>query len=308
MNNLIKTDLNLIVAFQILMEEHNVTRAAERLFISQPAMSKTLARMRDVFDDPLFTRTAHGLIPTPRAKALYEHIPGLLASLERVISSDTFSPEHHQGTFRIACSDTLSFVYADLLRAVMEQSPSTKIVHEVIDDNFYEKLKTGRLDFAIHPIVNRQPELASDLLGRIDLQCVMRSEHPLARKSRLTIKEFLAYPHVRHVLPQITRSGIGVVDEILAQSGRTRLIVFETPYLHSALDAVRNTDCLLALSEPVLNNQTIQTHQFVLLDLPRELSRNSGTFHLLHHQRASHNPAHRWMRELIVTQAREGNT
>ena len=82
---LIRTDLNLLVALQILLEERNVTRAAERLSVSQPALSKTLQKLRDSFEDELFTRTAHGLVPTPRAEELGEELPGLLETVERVL-------------------------------------------------------------------------------------------------------------------------------------------------------------------------------------------------------------------------------
>jgi DNA-binding transcriptional LysR family regulator len=82
---LIRTDLNLLVALQILLEERNVTRAAERLSVSQPALSKTLQKLRDSFEDELFTRTAHGLVPTPRAEALAKELPALLEKVEQVL-------------------------------------------------------------------------------------------------------------------------------------------------------------------------------------------------------------------------------
>lgn len=78
LNSVTRADLNLLVAFQFLMEEKSVTRAAERLYISQPAMSKTLQRLRDLFDDPLFDRASHGLVPTSRAEALHAQLPQLL--------------------------------------------------------------------------------------------------------------------------------------------------------------------------------------------------------------------------------------
>ena len=89
---LIRTDLNLLVALQILLEERNVTRAAERLSVSQPALSKTLQKLRDSFEDELFTRTAHGLVPSPRAEALAQELPALLESVERVLGNEDCDP------------------------------------------------------------------------------------------------------------------------------------------------------------------------------------------------------------------------
>ena len=90
---LIRTDLNLLVALQILLEERNVTRAAERLSVSQPALSKTLQKLRDSFEDQLFTRTSHGLVPTPRAEELGRELPGLLETIEQVLGDAEFSPD-----------------------------------------------------------------------------------------------------------------------------------------------------------------------------------------------------------------------
>ena len=98
---LIRTDLNLLVVLQILLEEHNVTRAAERLSVSQPAMSRTLQRLRDTFEDELFTRTAHGLVPTPRAEELRRELPDLLESIEHVLGDADFSPDTYAGSFKL---------------------------------------------------------------------------------------------------------------------------------------------------------------------------------------------------------------
>ena len=98
---LIRTDLNLLVALQILLEERNVTRAAERLSVSQPALSKTLQKLRDSFEDELFTRTSHGLVPTPRAEELGRELPGLMESIEQVLGDAAFSPDTYGGSFKL---------------------------------------------------------------------------------------------------------------------------------------------------------------------------------------------------------------
>src|SRR5210317_1352524 len=89
---LAKIDLNLLISLQVLLEEKNVSRAAERLFITQPAMSKTLSRLRSVFDDPLFTRTSHGMQPTPRAIELALGLPDILGGISQLVSGSYFDP------------------------------------------------------------------------------------------------------------------------------------------------------------------------------------------------------------------------
>ena len=101
-DKLARIDLNLLVTLQVLIEERNVTRAAERLFITQPAMSRTLSRLRDLFDDPLFTRAARGLIPTPRTEELAELLPDLLASVGQLVTPQSFDPATCEQSFRIA--------------------------------------------------------------------------------------------------------------------------------------------------------------------------------------------------------------
>ncbi|MCZ6830223.1 MAG: LysR family transcriptional regulator, partial [Gammaproteobacteria bacterium] len=101
---LIRMDLNLLVVLQVLLEERNVTRAAERLSVSQPALSKTLQKLRESFDDELFTRTAHGLIPTPKAEALGAGLPTALLSLDKLLEDEEFDPATYEGAFRIAIS------------------------------------------------------------------------------------------------------------------------------------------------------------------------------------------------------------
>lgn len=293
-----KADLNLMVAFQILMEEKNVSRAAERLFISQPAMSKTLKRLRELFNDPLFTRTSHGLQATPRAESLELEVPALLNRFERLISSQFFQPKNFSGRFRIASSDTLSYLFPKLLAEVTDRAPGIKLEHTIIKDTFYDNLRTGKLDFVVHTSIRKHADLVSDKLGSGGILCAMRTGHPLSGHRRLVLKDYLAYPHVRHVLPQITISGLGLVDEVLAQMEMERRIVFETPYMFMALSVISETDCLLVIGD-FLNVDSISKDQYHLAQMPAELSIEKRPFVLFHHLRSTHNPAHRWLRALI---------
>ena len=302
--HILRADLNLIAAFQVLMEEKNVSRAAERLFISQPAMSRTLKRMRELFNDPLFTRTAHGLIPTPRAEALYQQVPAVLIQLEAILNPGDFSPESYSGVFRIASSDVMDHIYVRLVALLADIAPGVRLEHLSIDDNFYDDLKSGKLDFVIHALAHSEENLIRDDLGSAKINCLMRSEHPLAGKERLSLTEFLEYPHVRHVLPRITESGLGVVDEILARRSLARRIVYESPYLSHSIKCVLNTDCLLVIG---INQDVtyLDDSNCWQAGLPEELNVYEWTYSLVHHERSSHNPAHQWLRQQILKCAKE---
>ena len=115
---LIRMDLNLLVALQILMEERNLTRAAERLSVSQPALSKTLQKLRESFDDELFSLTTHGLIPTPKAEALSAGLPSALIALDKLLEDEEFDPGTYEGAFRIAISPLFAEV---LLPGLMDE-------------------------------------------------------------------------------------------------------------------------------------------------------------------------------------------
>ncbi len=146
-----RIDLNLLVAFQVLMQEKNVTRTAERLFVSQPAMSKTLNRLRNLLDDELFVRSSHGLMPTPKALALEKPVNEVLSQLtELVVSQAEFDPASTAATISVATLGTSASVgmpmFIDRLRT---SAPNIMLLSQNIDEKYEERLRSGSLDFAI---------------------------------------------------------------------------------------------------------------------------------------------------------------
>lgn len=302
MQLLAHSDLNLLITFQVLMEEKSVTRAASRLFISQPAMSKTLKRMRDMFGDPLFTRTAHGLIATPRAEALHKEIPALLSAMEQLISNQGFDANTYSGSFKIASSDTFGYLLPNLLQALAISAPAIKIDHVPMSDDIEDRLRRGDIDFAIHKALIPSNDIIADRLRTGSLRCLMRSTHPLSHKPQLSLEDYLAYGHVRHLIPHITASGLGLIDELLAKQRLQRRVVFATPYTELALRVIEQTDYLLLVSTP-FDTQTLTKKRFHLAAMPTELAVPSRPLELLHHKRAAENPAHKWLRQQIIEAA-----
>ena len=304
---LIRTDLNLLVALQILLEERNVTRAAERLYVSQPALSKTLQKLRDSFEDQLFTRTSHGLVPTPRAEELGRELPALLETIEQVLGDANFSPDTYAGIFKllmppIMCESLLPSLMAELA----EVAPNVQIIMAEVPPNYQELLKKGEADFAAFVALETERDIHAEPIAAIAPRCYMRVNHPLAQKE-MSLQDFLAYPHLRLYLPGLTRENTSMVDDVLSQHGVHRNIVLETTQFSSAVGVLTRTDSLLVANagfqEGGLYRERILGHE-----MPAELqrmirnsnSRNRGKMSLMRHIRTSRSAPHQWMRALLM--------
>jgi len=304
---LIRTDLNLLVALQILLEERNVTRAAERLYVSQPALSKTLQKLRDSFEDQLFTRTSHGLVPTPRAEELGRELPALLETIEQVLGDANFSPDTYAGIFKllmppIMCESLLPNLMAELA----EVAPNVQIIMAEVPPNYQELLKKGEADFAAFVALETERDIHAEPIAAIAPRCYMRVNHPLADKE-MSLQDFLAYPHLRLYLPGLTRENTSMVDDVLSQHGVHRNIVLETTQFSSAVGVLTRTDALLVANagfqEGGLYRERILGHE-----MPAELqrmirnsnTRNRGKMSLMRHIRTSRSAPHQWMRALLM--------
>tara|TARA_R110002072_G_scaffold935_9_gene7665 strand:+ start:3563 stop:4546 length:984 start_codon:yes stop_codon:yes gene_type:complete len=304
---LIRTDLNLLVALQILLEERNVTRAAERLSVSQPALSKTLQKLRDSFDDELFTRTSHGLVPTPRAEELGVELPGLLETIEQVLGDAEFSPETYAGSFKllmppILCESLLPGLMAELA----EIAPHVQIIMAEVPPNYQEYLKKGDADFAAFLAVDTERDILAEPIAVIEPRCYMRVDHPLASKE-MGLEDFLAYPHLRLYLPGLTRENTSMVDDVLGEYGVHRNIVLETTQFSSAVGVLNHTDALL-VANAGFQEGGLYRERILGQEMPAELQRmirnsksnNRGKMSLMRHTRTSRSAPHQWMRALLM--------
>ena len=304
---LIRTDLNLLIALQILLEERNVTRAAERLAVSQPALSKTLQKLRESFDDELFTRTAHGLVPTPRAEALGRELPAVLESIERVLGSDDFDPETYTGSFKLLLPPILSEgLLPGLMAELGEVATGVQIITGDVTPDYQDQLKKGEIDFAAFVAVDTQRDILAEPIATIAPRCYLRIDHPLAGKS-FGLKEFLAYPHLRLYLSGLGRQNTSMVDDVLGQYGVHRDITLETTQFASAVGVLTCTDSLL-VANAGFEEEGLYSDRIIGRELPAELRRmirnthssNRGKMSLMRHTRASRSAPHQWMRALLM--------
>ena len=304
LDTLIRADLNLLVTFQLLMEERSVSKTAERMHLTQPAISKTLKKLREEFNDPLFSRTSQGLVPTAKALALQQQLPELLSQVDQFFKAAPFDPKSQQATMRIASSDSLGQYIPELIRYLQKEAPGIKLENIVISENFVSELRTGGIDFVIHPTI---PLLGNDItrlpLDSSSLACVVGEHHPLADRKQFTLDEYLAYPHIRHVIPTFTQTGFGIVDEELAKLARKRNIILETHYLTVALNSTATSNSILTIAEG-LTTELYTNQPFTQVMLPAELKVEPLTINLYYHQRVESSSAHEWLRDKIIDDAK----
>ncbi len=304
---LVRTDLNLLVALQILLEERNVTRAAERLSVSQPALSKTLQKLRDAFEDELFTRTAHGLIPTPRAEALAKELPALLQSVEHVLGSDEFEPATYVGCFKLLLPPILSeALLPGLVAELQSLAPNVQVITAEVTPDYQDQLKKGEADFAAFVALDTERDIHAEPISALAPRCYMRVDHPLVDKE-LGLQDFLAFPHVRLYLPGLTRENTSMVDDVLGQYGVHRTIALETTQFASAVGVLSRTDALL-VANAGFEESGLYSGLITGRELPQELQRmirnthstNRGKMSLMRHTRTSRSAPHQWMRALLM--------
>ncbi|MCX2973937.1 LysR family transcriptional regulator [Halieaceae bacterium IMCC8485] len=305
---LIRTDLNLLVALQILLEERNVTRAAERLSVSQPALSKTLHKLRDSFEDELFTRTAHGLVPTPRAEELGAQLPTLLESVERVLGESDFDPLTYLGSFKLLLPPILCEALLPGLVAELDKTaPGVQVITAEITPDYQELLKKGEIDFAAFVAMDTERDIHAEPIATLAPRCYMRIGHPLGVKKEIELQEFLAHNHLRLYLPGLTRENTSMVDDVLGQYGAHRKIALETTQFASAVGVLARTDSLL-VANAGFEASGLYSELITGRELPAELQRmirntlssNRGKMSLLRHTRTSRSAPHQWMRTLLM--------
>lgn len=304
---LIRTDLNLLVALQILLEERNVTRAAERLSVSQPALSKTLQKLRDSFEDELFTRTAHGLVPTPRAESLALELPALLETVDRVLGNEDFTPETFAGSFKILLPPIMSeALLPNLMSELHSIAPNVQIITGEVTPDYQERLKKGEADFAAFVAMDTERDIHAEPIAAIAPRCYMRVGHPLVARD-ISLQDFLLYPHLRLYLPGLTRENTSMVDDVLGQYGVHRTIALETTQFASAVGVLTRTDSLL-VANAGFEEGGLYKELIVGQELPAELQRmirnthssNRGKMSLMRHTRTSRSAPHQWMRALLM--------
>ena len=303
--NLDRFDLNLLVAFEALMTEGQVTRAARRLHITQPALSSALARLRTAFNDQLFVKDGKSMRPTLRARELDAPIREVLEKVRHAVGRPSFRPETSAVTVRIATSDDLELtLISKVLKRLRTAAPSIKLAIRRVAGVFElpaEELASGVLDMAIGPFPQNahQPSGLSGVIVSAPLYvdqlvCVAREKHPTIKRT-LSQAQFLEASHVVVYYPP---GGMGIVDQLLVQrGGQRRKVAMEVPHFMTAVFAVGQSDLLASVNSRIANHLRRQAGVRVF---PFPFESPKMNYGLYWHGRQTADPAHTWLREVII--------
>ena len=298
MSNLRTFDLNLLVAFDVLMRELNVTRAAEHMFITQSAMSHILHRLRQQLDDPLLVKTPTGMKPTERALAMIGPVRALLSEMEQLIQPPLeFEANTSQRRFVLAATDYMEFLLIPKLSGLIDQmAPGIDIHVKRTESSFpVAQLENGSLDVVLgfESVLNPPAHLNCHLLFSDRMACMVRQNHPLIRKAP-SLEEYVSVPHM---LISRTGSNMGVIDQKLTELGLDRRIKLIVPHFLSAPLIVAETDMVLSLPYRIAE----QFKRFAPLEIfPVPIELPVYDLCMIWHPLYDKDPAHLWLRDKII--------
>ncbi|MCP1478365.1 DNA-binding transcriptional LysR family regulator [Pseudomonas chlororaphis] len=295
MNNLRRLDINLLLTLDVLLAEHNVTRAAQRLNLSQPSVSVHLAKLREIFGDPLLLPGPRGMRPTARADALREPLRRALEALELAVSpASPFDPGAAANTWSVSASDYgESTVILPALAGLRAAAPGTRLaVIELEPGRLVRQTEQGIIDLALHTSEDSPPGLRRRVLFSERYVLVGRAGHP-----RLQRRPSLAqFAKLEHVVVSPDGGGFhGVTDSALGEVGLTRRVVLSVPHFLFVLSALASTDLVAMLpARLVRDNPALK-----VVEPPLEVP--GYDLAMLWHERCHRDPAHQWLREFIVS-------
>jgi DNA-binding transcriptional LysR family regulator len=298
--NLRSVDLNLLVAFDALLAERNVTRAGRRIGLSQPAMSKALNRLRHLFDDPLLVRRDRAMEPTARAIELSIPIRGALADISRTLATPAvFDPAAARATLRIATIELYhTRLLPSLVRHLRRHAPGIDLQVRANDcSSLHEQLESGEIDIAFAPLGTNAGELHAEPLWTDRLVTLVAADHPL--RDPVGIEAFAAAAHLvdaGHVQVAPDGTGSSVVDAILAARGLRRRIALVLPSAAGVPFVVAATDLVATLPSRIVNGLASVPHvRLVTPPLPDV----AVSPHMFWHRRTDADPLQAWLRAAI---------
>jgi DNA-binding transcriptional LysR family regulator len=309
--NLRNIDLNLLVYLDTLLRVRNVTRSAEALGISQPAMSNGLQRLRKLFNDPLLVRSSRGMNPTDRAERLQPLVRQIIAAVERAVESEhDFEPARANRVFRLSVSDyTESTLVPLLLTRLRSRAPNVTLDFLTPSDVTFEDLEQGKVDMVVNRFDALPDSLHQRILWRDGFSCLLSRHNPI--RYNFDLDNYLA---ANHVWVSKTGMGVGVgvepdavqqlgwVDDALARTGRKRRIRVFTRHYQAAMKLAELRDLVVTLPARAANLAR-ENPEVVIMDPPFDIPDMELTMAwspLLHHS-----PAQKWLRGMIVDVARE---
>jgi len=299
MSTLHNVDLNLLKTLDALLDERSVTRAAERLSLTQPAVSGMLTRLRESFDDPLFTRAQRGIVPTLRALELAAPVKAILAEVEGLLQPQQFDPLTANMTLHIAATDyALRAVIVPFMARLRREAPGIRVaVVPVNNETLQDQFERGAVDLALLTPDTTPQELHTRRLFDEEYVCLLRDDHPLISTGPLTLDAFCALDHALVSYPGGNFSG--VTDTALAALGRSRRVTLSICSFLVLPEILRLSDLISVVP------RRLAIAGAGLTQLPPPLTIPGFTKTLAWHERTHRHKGHQWLRQLLITIADE---
>lgn len=297
-----KIDFNLLKILHVLLEERSVTRAASRMYVSQSAMSKTLHRLRVLFEDPLLVRGSAGLVPTARAAELIEPLREIVSKVESCLSPAEFDPMLASARVRFAAPEQFAIVVIpELLVRLRRNAPKLLIDVEHLMDHHLDMLAAGSLDFVV-----RREKPASDDFHSIQIysamaMCWCRKGHPLTRKKSVALADLCAYPLATLRSKNFSDEDINTVKHVMAEASLQNQTIVDTSHLILAIDALLRCEALMMAPDFLkLLPFVHQTLQAIPISHVPAFGRLRTDLFLVQHKRTLNSPLHRWLAQQIT--------
>ncbi|MEM1310894.1 MAG: LysR family transcriptional regulator [Cyanobacteria bacterium P01_D01_bin.115] len=288
-------DLNLLHIFEAVMMELNVSRAAERLNMTQPAVSHALKRLRRVTNDELFVKVPSGVSPTPKALELWEPVRDGLLQIRQALSPPAFEPATAQQTFNLTMADyTAALLLPKLLTVLQQTAPEIDLrIRPNTNVNAVSLLEQAEIDIALGRFFRPGARLRVQDVMRDRYVCIMRQGHPLARK-KLTLK---SYVNANHLLVSLTGEATGFIDEQLREQGLKRRIMLSVNQFTLVPELIATSDLITAIPQRILAKSPY-SQQLHIVELPVEVA--PAELQMMWHERKHADPAHEWLRQQLV--------
>ena len=297
LEDIYRRDLSLLIALQVLVEERSVTLAAKRLHLSQSATSRILARLREMLNDPLFTRVGSQLVPTQFALDSYQQLQQPTSALIQLLTPQQFDPMLCHQSFRIAATDfAMLGLLPFILPTIYQQAPNIKI--ELVQVRHHElqaQLGVQGIDMAICRNLRPEALVQYQYLGNVGVRCLVAPDHPLADKE-MTVADYLAYPHATIAISDGVKA---LLDDALADypAREERL---RSSQLDCALAMLNQQPLIMTLPDE-LANIIAQRHRLIAKPLPIVLP--ALQYSLCWHSRCQTDNAQQWLRQQLSSAA-----
>ena len=293
--NVSRVDLNLFVVLDAIYTEGGITRASERLNLTQPAISHALSRLREVVGDPLFVREGHAMAPTPAAHALIGPVRRALREIEGSLNQlKRFDPATSTRAFRIGMRHIVeSSALPGLARRIRCQAPHVRLAAVHHDrDALHGALATGELDAVIDVLLPRVPQVSYERLAGGNMVVAMRAGHPRLADTL----DLATYLELEHVMASSRRAGPGLEDLALERLGHERRVVVRCQHHWTACQVVAGSDLLLTLPARYAGraNAALGNRLF-----PFPLDAPANDLYLYWHANLEDEPGNHWLREQI---------